>query len=33
MADGSVHFLSENVNYEIFRRLGQRADDQFLGEF
>ena len=26
MADGSVHFLSENVDYNLFRWLGQRAD-------
>ncbi|MCA9027680.1 MAG: DUF1559 domain-containing protein [Planctomycetaceae bacterium] len=28
MADGSVHFLSENVDYNTFRWLGQRADGE-----
>ncbi len=30
MADGSVHFLSENVDYNTFRWLGQRADGEVL---
>ncbi len=30
MADGSVHFLSENVDYNTFRWLGQRADGEAL---
>ena len=33
LADGSVHFLSENVNYDTFRWLGERADRQVLGAF
>ncbi len=33
MADGSVHFLSENVDYETFRLLGQRNDGQTPGAF
>ena len=30
MADGSVHFLSENIDYNTFRWLGQRADGEVL---
>ncbi len=30
MADGSVHFLSKNVDYNTFRWLGQRADGEVL---
>jgi prepilin-type N-terminal cleavage/methylation domain-containing protein len=33
LCDGSVHFLSENVDYSIFRNLGERADGNVLGEF
>lgn len=33
MADGSVHFLSENIAYETYRYLGQINDGQVLGEF
>lgn len=33
LADGSVHFLSENIGYEVFRDLGQIADGNVLGEF
>lgn len=33
MADGSVHFLSENIDYNTFRWLGQKSDGQVLGEF
>jgi prepilin-type processing-associated H-X9-DG protein len=33
MADGSVHFLSENVNYNTFRWLGERSDGQVIGQF
>ena len=33
LCDGSVHFLSENVDYDTFRRLGERSDGQVLGEF
>ena len=33
MADGSVRFLSENINSALYSYLGQRADNQVLGEF
>jgi len=33
MADGSVHFLSENVEYDTFRWLGIRNDGKVIGEF
>lgn len=33
MADGSVHFLSENIDYNTFRWLGQKSDGQIIGEF
>lgn len=33
LCDGSVHFLSENVDYQTFRNLGERADGNVLGEF
>ncbi|MCA8998480.1 MAG: DUF1559 domain-containing protein, partial [Planctomycetaceae bacterium] len=33
LGDGSVHFLSENVDYDTFRWLGQRADGNVIGEF
>jgi len=33
MADGSVHFLNENVYYDTFRYLGERADGEVLAEF
>lgn len=33
MADGSVHFLSENIDYNTFRWLGQKSDGEVLGEF
>ena len=33
MADGSVRFLSENINRALYSYLGQRADNQVLGEF
>ena len=33
LCDGSVHFLSENVDYSVFRNLGERADGNVLGEF
>ncbi len=33
LADGSVHFLSENVSYDIFRNLGQIADGNVVGAF
>ncbi len=33
MADGSVHFLSENIDYNTFRWLGQKSDGEVIGEF
>lgn len=33
LCDGSVHFLSENVDYNTFRYLGERADGQVLSQF
>lgn len=33
LCDGSVHFLSENVDYATFRNLGERNDGNVLGEF
>ncbi|MCA9114073.1 MAG: DUF1559 domain-containing protein [Planctomycetaceae bacterium] len=33
LADGSVRFLSENINRALYSYLGQRADNQVLGEF
>ncbi|MEP3479555.1 MAG: DUF1559 domain-containing protein [Fuerstiella sp.] len=33
LCDGSVHFLSENVDYDTFRALGERADGRVLGEW
>jgi prepilin-type N-terminal cleavage/methylation domain-containing protein len=33
LSDGSVHFLSENVDYNTFRFLGQRADGNVVGEW
>ena len=33
MGDGSVHFLSENIDYDTFRWLGQRADGKTIGSF
>ena len=33
MADGSVHFLSENIDYNTFRWLGERADGEVIGAF
>lgn len=33
LCDGSVRFLSRNVNYDTFRWLGERQDGQVLGEF
>lgn len=31
MADGSVHFLPETINYEIYQRLGDRRDGHDVG--
>ena len=33
LADGSVHFLSENVDYDLFRNLGQVADGNIVTAF
>lgn len=33
LGDGSVQFLSENMDYETYCNLGDRADGQVLGEF
>ncbi len=32
-ADGSVHFLSENIDINLFEYLGERADGEVIGEF
>ena len=32
-ADGSAHFLSSNINYTTFQKLGDRRDGQVLGEY
>ncbi len=32
-ADGSVHFLSENINYRTYQQLGCRRDGEVVGEF
>lgn len=31
MADGSVHFLNENMNLEVYRSHGKRADGKPSG--
>lgn len=33
MADGSVHFLSNNISFMTYNNLGNRADGAVLGEF
>ena len=33
MGDGSVKFLSENIDYRTFQALGDRRDGQVIGEF
>ena len=33
LSDGSVHFMSENIDYDTFRNLGERADGNVTGEF
>jgi prepilin-type N-terminal cleavage/methylation domain-containing protein/prepilin-type processing-associated H-X9-DG protein len=33
MADGSVHFINENINLALYQRLGDMADGQVLGSF
>lgn len=32
-ADGSVHYLSENVNYDTYQKLGDRRDGETIGAF
>lgn len=33
LCDGSVHFLSENADYSIFRNMGEKNDGNVVGEF
>ncbi|MCP4171064.1 MAG: DUF1559 domain-containing protein [Fuerstiella sp.] len=33
LCDGSVQFLSQNIDYSLFRNLGERADGNIIGEF
>jgi len=33
LADGSVRFLSENIDYMTYQRLGDRRDGEVIGEF
>ena len=33
LGDGSVRFLSENIDYVTYQRLGSRNDGGFVGEF
>ena len=33
LGDGSVNFLSENINLQLFQLLGHRADGKLVGEF
>ncbi len=33
MGDGKVVFLNENLNNEVYRRLGQMADGQPVGSY
>ncbi|QDT52623.1 putative major pilin subunit [Caulifigura coniformis] len=33
LADGSVKFISENINHQMFQYIGDRSDGQVLGEF
>lgn len=33
LCDGSVHFLSKNVDYDTFRALGERADGRCRGQW
>ncbi|MCP4175512.1 MAG: DUF1559 domain-containing protein [Fuerstiella sp.] len=33
MGDGSVHFISENIDYLLYQRLGDRRDGQPVGEW
>ncbi len=33
LCDGSTHFISQNIDYSVFRNLGERADGNVIGEF
>ena len=33
LCDGSVHFMSENIDYDTFRSLGERADGGVIGNW
>ena len=33
LCDGSAHFISENIDYAVFRNPGERADGNVIGEF
>lgn len=33
LCDGSVHFLSENADYSIFRNMGEKSDGNVVSEF
>jgi hypothetical protein len=33
MGDGSVRFISENIDLQLYRNLGSRAGGEVLGEF
>jgi prepilin-type processing-associated H-X9-DG protein len=33
LADGSVRFISENIDYRNYQRLGDRRDGEVVGEF
>jgi prepilin-type processing-associated H-X9-DG protein len=33
LCDGSVRFLTENINYALYQRLGDRRDGEIIGEF
>ena len=33
LGDGTVRFISDNIDYETYQRLGGRADNRVVGEF
>jgi hypothetical protein len=33
LAEGSVHFISENIDYRNYQRLGDRLDGEVVGSF